>query len=206
MIFRNYFGYRLIQREDSDTVPFFIFFARAKDIRQWTGVRRVKDSDEGTQRILRPTRRKAITRFLSSYSKNTIPNNILLAFGPEAQDFEFTSLSSQLQSCFSEEGNRSSIFNDCGSQVEWGHISFSFNENAPEEDKPALIVDGQHRLYGISDYADENLPLLIVSLLNAPLQEQAFQFVVINNKAVRVPTDNVRAIIAQVDEDEHSVG
>ena len=44
------------------------------------------------------------------------------------------------------------------------------------------------------------MPVLIVALLDADVQEQAFQFIVINNKAVRVPTDNVKAIIAEIDE------
>lgn len=48
--------------------------------------------------------------------------------------------------------------------------------------------------------AGENMPVLIVALLDADVQEQAFQFIVINNKAVRVPTDNVKAIIAEIDE------
>lgn len=63
-----------------------------------------------------------------------------------------------------------------------------------------LIVDGQHRLHGISEFLYEDLPVLVVCMVDASVQEQAFQFIVINNKAVRVPTDNVKAIIAHLDD------
>jgi DGQHR domain-containing protein len=196
MIEKCYFGCRLIQRVDEETIAFFVFYARAKDIKEWSGIRRVTESDDGIQRVLRPPRRKAITRFLKSNSVNTIPSNILLAFNPETADF--TSLSSVVSKCIPQ----IDLFNNCQQQLDWGKLTFQFEANTAEQSKPALIVDGQHRLYGVSDFEDENLPLLVVSLIDAPIQEQAFQFVVINNKAVRVPTDNVRAIIAQIDEEE----
>jgi DGQHR domain-containing protein len=193
---RYYFGCRLVQRTDQDTVPFFVFYARAKDIKQWVGVRRVEDFPEGTQRVLLPPRRKAITRFLRADAMNTIPNSILLAFEPNSATF--TSLRHEISDCIPE----TNILNGCEDNLDWGILNFSFTPEDPDHLKPALVVDGQHRLYGISDFSEEDLPLLVVSLINAPLQEQAFQFVVINNKAVRVPTNNVRAIIANINEDE----
>jgi DGQHR domain-containing protein len=196
MIEKCYFGCRLFQRIDQQTVAFFVFYARAKDIKEWAGIRRVSETDDGIQRVLRASRQKAITRFLKSSSLNTIPGNILLAFNPDTA--HFNSLSSR----FLKDSPEIDIFNNCQPQLDWGTLKFQFEVNTSEQLKPALIVDGQHRLYGISDFVEENLPLLIVSLIDAPIQEQAFQFVVINNKAVRVPTDNVRAIIAQIDEDE----
>lgn len=196
MIEKCYFGCRLIQRADNKTVAFFVFYAYAKDIKEWAGIRRVTEADDGIQRVLRASRQKAITRFLKSNSVNTIPGNILLAFNPDTADFN--SLSSILLKCVPQVD----LFNNCQQQLDWGTLTFQFEDNTTEQLKPALIVDGQHRLYGISDFEDENLPLLVVSLIDAPIQEQAFQFVVINNKAVRVPTDNVRAIIAQIDEEE----
>jgi len=44
------------------------------------------------------------------------------------------------------------------------------------------------------------LPILVVGLVNADHQEQAFQFIVVNDKAVRVATENVKSIIADFDE------
>jgi len=194
---RRYFGCRIMQRSKENTVPFFTFYARAKDIRRWAGVKRVGESDQGTQRLLRVPRMKAITRFLASDLSNTIPNSILLAFEPEKSTFDEAQLH-----LASELGSELDLFNSCSDQLTWGFLSFSFEGEVKDDEKPALIVDGQHRLYGISNYEDEDIPILVVSLIEAPLQEQAFQFVVINNKSVRVPTDNVRAIIAKIDEDE----
>jgi DGQHR domain-containing protein len=192
MVKRKYFGCRVVQRVNDATVPFFVFYARAKDIVEWAGVKRV-DRD-GIQRILRPTRSKAITRFLKADTCNTIPGSVLLAFNSDTTAFKSINLGN-----FSGVSNID-ILNSCGEQIEWGILEFSFKPNVAEHLKPALIVDGQHRLSGVSNYEAEDLPLLVVSLLDASLEEQAFQFVVINNKSVRVPTDNVRAIIANIDE------
>lgn len=191
---RKYFGCRVMQRNDNDTTPLFIFHAKTKDVREWAGIKRIEESAEGTQRLLRETRRKAITRFLKADSKNVIPNNILLAFEPNTA--KFTSLDDKIIGCTSDIVN---THNDCNEMLNWGFIEFSFNLDEKLL-KPALIVDGQHRLYGISDFKDEDLPILIVSLLDATPEEQAFQFIVINNKAVRVSTDNVKSIIANLDE------
>jgi DGQHR domain-containing protein len=192
---RCYFGFRIKQRIDNETVSFFVFYARAKDIKQWTGIKRSKDFPEGTQRILRPSRKKAITRFLASNSINTIPNNILLAFEPTKT--RFGSLTNKIHKCIPKKD----ILNKCKGQLDWGFLEFSFNPDEEEHLRPALIVDGQHRLFGISDYNEEDLPLLVVSLIDAPLQEQAFQFIVINSKAVRVQADNAKAIIADLGKD-----
>lgn len=196
MASRSYFGYFVRQRVDTDTPDSFVFFARARDIKQWAGIRRVEESPEGTQRVLRTTRSRAITRFLKSNSVNTIPNNILLAFEPGVA--VFTSFLSRLEECFQEHD----LENGCDQQIDWGLLQFEFDGQAPEHLRPALIVDGQHRLHGISEFPDEDLPVLVVCMVDANVQEQAFQFIVINNKAVRVPTDNVKAIIAHLDEEQ----
>lgn len=196
MYSRSYFGYYVQQRVDTDTPDFFVFFARARDIKQWAGIKRVEESPEGTQRVLRATRSRAITRFLKSNPANTIPNNVLLAFEPGVA--VFTSHLDRLEECFQDQN----LKNGCDQQIDWGVLKFDFDPQAPEHLRPALVVDGQHRLYGVSEFPDEDLPLLTVCIVNASVQEQAFQFIVINNKAVRVPTDNVKAIIAHLDEDQ----
>ncbi|MBD1932016.1 MULTISPECIES: DGQHR domain-containing protein [Cyanophyceae] len=191
---RIYFGCFVRQRIDKNTTPFFVFYARVKDIKQWARVRRVEDSTDGTQRLLRETRSKAITRFVKSGFNNTIPNNILLAFEPDKA--KFSSLEEKLSGCLSE----ANFHNGCEQQMEWGTLEFSCNTSG--NDYCAYVVDGQHRLYGLSEFDSEDLPILVVSLVNASIEEQAFQFIVINNKAVRVPTNNVKAIIANLNEEE----
>ncbi|MBD2094467.1 DGQHR domain-containing protein [Trichocoleus sp. FACHB-591] len=191
---RNYVGWRLQQRLDRSTTSLFIFYARAKDIKLWVGVRRVEDFQEGTQRIIKESRVHAVTRFLNSDSRNTIPNNILLAFEPNVASFK--PIDAEVSQCVSD----TDFKNNCGNQLEWGILTFTFDVDVEEHLRPAFIVDGQHRLYGISNFQNEDIPLLVVCLLDAALEEQAFQFIVINNKAVKVPTDNVKAIIANLDE------
>lgn len=122
-----------------------------------------------------------------------------MAFEPEIAKFK--SLKANISEILSEsEPNFSQAnFQD---KVDWGFLKFEFEVNQLDYLCPALIVDGQHRFYGMSDYENENLPILIVCLLDASSQEQAFQFIIINNKAVRVPPENVKTIIANFNEED----
>ena len=52
--------------------------------------------------------------------------------------------------------------------------------------KPALIIDGQHRLFGAAA-VEENIPFLACALIRPDWKEQVFQFTVINDKAVGIP-------------------
>jgi DGQHR domain-containing protein len=193
---RRYFGCLIQQRLNNDVVRFFIFQARVKDIRKWAGIRRVQDFPEGTQRVFRKTRVRKITRFLESDPINTIPNNLLLAFNPGQTTF--TSMDSTIKQLFPDED----LLNNCDGLVDWGFLDFSFEPDRAEHLRPALIVDGQHRLFGMSNFETEDLPVTVVSLVEATLQEQAFQFIVVNNKAVRVATTTAKSIIADIDVNE----
>lgn len=53
--------------------------------------------------------------------------------------------------------------------------------------RPALVVDGQHRLFGAAN-CDTEIWLPVVALPNCDWAEQIYQFVVINEKAQRVET------------------
>lgn len=46
-----------------EAVSIAVFFATAKDISKWSGVRRVVEHEEGNQRIRKPTRVNSIKRF-----------------------------------------------------------------------------------------------------------------------------------------------
>ncbi len=196
MLKREFFGYILNQRIDKQAIPFFVFQARAQDIKLWAGIKRVPDIQGGTQRAFRETRARAITRFLGAESLNTIPNSILLAFRPG--ETEFNSTTDILEKCIPE----TDLLNGCAELVEWGVLKFEFNEELPQHERPALIVDGQHRLNGMYTFEEEDIPVVIISLVDAPPKEQAFQFIVVNNKAVRVPTESAKSIIADLDAKE----
>lgn len=53
--------------------------------------------------------------------------------------------------------------------------------------RPALVVDGQHRLFGAAN-CDNDIWLPVVAIPNCSWAEQIYQFVVINEKAQRVET------------------
>lgn len=70
----------------------------------------------------------------------------------------------------------------------------------PESDPPVgIVIDGQHRLFGMDDYRDD-LPVNVVALINAPDEEIAFQFLVINQKVTKVPTDHLTLLTLQYSE------
>ena len=52
--------------------------------------------------------------------------------------------------------------------------------------RPALVIDGQHRLFGAAGVEDD-IPLLVCSLVNPDWKEQVYQFVVVNDKATGIP-------------------
>jgi DGQHR domain-containing protein len=138
---------------------------------------------------------EAIAKFIRSNPNNTIPNNILLAFDDRAaQAVTFNSLTPEAIEAIGPD-----LDNGCDGAIEWGSLEFSHETDnelpANEHLKTALVIDGQHRLLGIAKQ-EEDLPVLLVAILNCSPAEQAFQFIVINNKAVKVPTQNVKGIIA----------
>ena len=194
---RSYFGCRLSQRGKGNSIDFFIFVASIKDIAQWSGVRRVGKHDKGNQRILKDARVHQISRFFRVDQRNTIPVSMTLAFNPGKTKFI------SLQDGVTDLVNTIDLLSLVENKVVWGILRFDFEEGVDEDLRPALIVDGQHRLKGMMEFAEkdnENLPALVVALIDASPEEQAFQFVVINKKADKVPTNNVKAIIASINE------
>ncbi|GHG32627.1 hypothetical protein GCM10017784_27710 [Deinococcus indicus] len=187
----RYFGCLLDQRVAEGEQKYFIFFARAKELAGWVGVRRSKDTPEGTQRLLNKARVRAISRFLDADENNTIPNNILISLEEGKYSFHgFDEESVQ----FNEEISNYQKQDYC----RWGYIDVDTESvDITNNSYPSYVIDGQHRLFGMAAYEKEDLPLVAVAMLSASLDEQAFQFIVVNNKAVKVPTDNVKSIIAE---------
>jgi len=190
---RKYFGCRLYQRTSGDAVALFSFQVRVKDLRQWTGIKRIAEVPEGTQRLLRKSRVKAIARFLGASAINTIPNSILIAFDNGVTAFQPATVSE----CVNQNVD---VLNGCDRQAEWGVLSFQFDDALHEHMRPALIVDGQHRVHGISSYQDEDMPVLVTALLDAEMVEQAFQFIAINDKSVHIAKADAKAILARFED------
>jgi len=194
---REYFGCKVNQRGVGNCVEFVVFIANAKDIMKWAGTRRVGEHNDGTQRILKESRVRQVTRFLDADERNTLPTNVTIAFADGTSQFH--PLGSIINAMIPQITSDEML----AEKLEWGVLSFEFEEGLPEHQRLALIVDGQHRLNGMAQFERENLPVLVSALIDSSPEEQAFQFVVINNKASKVPTDNVKAIVAsQLDETE----
>lgn len=66
-----------------------------------------------------------------------------------------------------------------------------------------VVIDGQHRLFGMSEFASDMLAN-VVAIVKPDDTEIAFQFLVINNKVTKVPADHIRLLTIQVDQGELS--
>lgn len=186
LIKKKFFGIHFKQRQSVDSPAFFLFSTTAKEAAQWSGVQRVSEIEQGTQRVLKATRKRAVQRFFDSDHINTIPSSIILAFLPSTSRYVPLTCQPELQ--------------ESQSSLSFGYLEFEYDDSITEEhQKPALIVDGQHRLKGMEE-VEEELPINLIALIDAPLEEQAFQFIVINKKSVRVNQNDAKAIIADFDD------
>jgi len=61
--------------------------------------------------------------------------------------------------------------------------------------RPALVVDGQHRLWG-AQAVEQDIYLPVVAFTNADWMQQIYQFVVINEKAQKVDSELLNDIFA----------
>jgi len=78
-----------------------------------------------------------------------------------------------------------------GTSGSFGHIDVTGGSAS------AVIVDGQHRIYGIHEYNAE-AEVALVALLDADHVEKAFHFLVINNKSSKVPATHTKALLARM--------
>ncbi len=146
------------------------FVAPAGEIAAWAEVERLRHEGTGHQRLRSESRVRAITRFLSQDERNTIPTSLVVALQLPGLEEPPTG----------------------------GCASISIPDDA--ESPPGLVIDGQHRMYGVEAY-DPSLLLNVVALINPQDEEIAFQFLVINSKASKVPTDHVKFLALRYAED-----
>ena len=147
------------------------FVAPAGEIAKWAEIERIKHEGGGHQRLKNESRVRAIRRFLGQDIRNTIPTALVVALQLPEFDKE---------------------------KIELGRCS-TITISIHGDSCPGIIIDGQHRMYGVNSY-DSDLPLNVVALINPEDEEIAFQFLVINNKASKVPTDHVKFLV-QLEED-----
>lgn len=162
------------QRQNEVAPTFALFAAPASQILAWAAIRRREDDAKGPQRRLSRAKINAIKRFLQLDERNTIPPavTVTLEIDPDA----IVPLDQQ---------------NAATQSVRF--LEIAVRDGVVEAEKPGLVIDGQHRLIGISEF-DKDCPVNVIALLNVPDMEKAFQFLVINNKATRVPSDLIRTL------------
>ena len=70
--------------------------------------------------------------------------------------------------------------------------------------KPAMLIDGQHRVSAAARFGESGLPFMVCGLYNPPWEEQVFQFTVVNLKPKRIPPSLITSIAAlSLSRDEH---
>lgn len=168
----HYDAFVFHQRPDGGGPRLAVFLAPAAEIAAWSAVDRLgPDNPTAPQREPAPARIASIARFFASDPRNTIPTSIVLGL-----------------SQFEVAPN--------------GVISQLTVSTGPDGDlKPALVIDGQHRLRGMAA-ASPQMQVPIVAVLDVDDLEMAFQFLVINNKSARVPRDHIRALALNYGENE----
>ena len=145
-----------------------MFAAPVKEILEFAVVEALTPSTRGPQREQKEARVQAIARFLTANKANTIPTAVILAFGAGNASFK------------------------AKASKRVGILSIKSGSTTA-----ATVVDGQHRLFGVNA-ADPKMEVAVVALLDADKVERAFQFLVINNKASKVPATHTKALLAKM--------
>ena len=159
------------QRATAQTA-FCMISAPVGQVLQWARVDRLEENNhKGVQRRKNDSRTRAIKQFLSADAANTIPTALTIAL-------PFSAL----------EGIDAKII---GSALD-APVATTITVKAGSE-LPGLIIDGQHRIFGINEF-DPQMLVSVVLLLGASDSEIAFQFLVINNKVSKVSPDHMRAL------------
>jgi DGQHR domain-containing protein len=140
-----------------------IFSAPAKEVLTWAAIDRLDEKEKGGVQRIE---NKSRTRHLAEF------------FVKHDQNIIPTAIIVALEGVTIVDGDDA-------------YIEFDLKP-APEK-LPGLVIDGQHRLLGMS-LLDEDVRVPVVALLNVDDAEKAFQFIVINNKGQKVPTDHIRAL------------
>lgn len=168
-------GFWLKQRDNETAQKVFVFSVKAKELLKHAKTEVVQQGTTGVQRILIETRVKNVTKFFNKDQKNIIPTSIFVSIEKEGLNID------------EREGEYISIDIPCG-----------------DDEKFITIIDGQHRLQGMAD-VDENMNVLVSAMLNPDEVEEAFQFIIINNKSHKVPSDHVKSIISNYDSIESTL-
>lgn len=172
----TYEGLLVKQRSNDDALLLFVFSATAEQILAWATIERTVDVEGAAQRMRNDSHVRTIRAYLDASPENIIPTAVSIALQPET--FSVESL-----------GN-------VGDDARVQRIRLTISDPA-EGNFPGTVIDGQHRLLALAGHPDQPR-ILACAILGADELERAMHFVVINNKAKRVPSNLVKAIMAEL--------
>jgi len=161
------------QRAGDGANVFLLFHAKAGELYEWAAIERyTADKKDGPQRLPQKAKIAEVKRFFEQDSRNTIPTALLISLSVPA----------------------GAMTQPYPERPEIISLEFNFDENANPLAQPGMIVDGQHRLLGVIAFQPD-LMLNVVVMVNVSDDETAFQFLVVNNKASRVSSNHLRALV-----------
>ena len=179
-----YEAFNVKQRPNGE-VEFLVFVANAKEVNRWARADNIILDRGQVQRSLVDTRWRAVAKFYKANPNNVIPTSVTIAFDESLRQVRFEELNE----------NEPAYAVD---HMENERVRIAFPDVVTKEH--AFIIDGQHRLRGMRDLDfDPVIPICL--FLQLPIIERAFQFVVINNKSHKVPTDNLKALVVNFEAD-----
>lgn len=173
------------QREQNNPLKSFVFIEEVGKLINLTTVARLDDGNkDGYQRLIKCAKVKSIAKFMKTDEKNIIPNTITIAIGTElncnttASTIEF------------EYDDSEPVFLQDLMECKKSNV----NTDGLKIENKALIIDGQHRLYGIYKNNPKD-KVIVTAIINPELADQAFQYIVINQKAQSASVVDVKSVI-----------
>lgn len=186
---RKYIG-QLVKQRANSALPFVVLIADASDVVQWSQADDIRIDRGNVQRQLVESRWRQVKKFFSASDKNVIPTSITIAF-----DSSMNRVNSRTDL---KEGVATYFLSDPDAN---NMVSIEFPDAVKEF---SFIIDGQHRLKGMSEVGGGLLvPICLFPSLSQ--LERAFQFVTINNKSHKVPTNNLKALITNFNDIEEGL-
>lgn len=173
-----------IIKQSNDAPEIAIFACDAFDLHDMSTISRIGEEKDGYQRIVEPNRKNKIAKYVDTPGA-LLPTAIVAAAGENSKNIKIK--------------NRKII---PGHNNQWTAI---LEIHADVKNKPLLIIDGQHRLYGILSSKENSFPVPVTMLLNAKTVTQVLHFIIINNKATRINNSLINELkgnIADLSESE----
>lgn len=162
---KSYHCIKFKQRDSGQSLETCIFTAPVGELLSWVTIPSLSATNKGgIQRARNDFRVRGITSFLARDDKNIIPTAIVIALSDEVFKISI--------------------------DAKTGFQTLEIDET---KSSGALVIDGQHRLYGLDTYNSTTV-VPVVAILGASDDEKAFQFIVINNKVSKVSPDHIRAL------------